>query len=312
MKFHVEHNVRPANVVALLHELSPFVGEVRAQLLDELAAAGHKINPHYLFWSLKVLRSLGLTDYAEKTDAWQLTRRGAYLRALAEWNQPAFHDIMHYLYYASWNFGNQEASGFSWTYQTVSNLLWERRPTIIDGKMLAAEVRELAQKQFEQETVSLTDYAIDGVYNWLRPLSPVFAQTDSKSRRRATNSGRIACSPDLFLLAVDYLYRTGGLPYNRPVFMDDERAAIVCRLCLLDPQKWRLTMVRAVEQFGILRRSTGINGVQVTLERPPRLIVWPGEADTSPVDIDEALAEPVAESDDSLGESDEEDEDDEE
>ena len=146
-KFHVDHDVRPGHVTAVLRQLSPFVGDVRTQLLQDLATSGHTINPHYLFWNLKVLRALGLTDMDEKTESWRLTKRGVYLRALAEYNPQTFYDMMHYLYYASWNFGDQETASFSWTYQTVCNLLWDRRPTVINGKVLAAEVRDRAQSE---------------------------------------------------------------------------------------------------------------------------------------------------------------------
>ena len=76
-KFHVDHDVRPVHVMAILRQLSPFVGETRPQLLNDLGSNGHPINPHYLFWNLKVLRALGLTDMDEKTESWRLTRRRA-------------------------------------------------------------------------------------------------------------------------------------------------------------------------------------------------------------------------------------------
>lgn len=314
-KFHVDHDVRPAHVTAILRQLSPFVGEVRGQLLNDLAANEHKINPHYLFWNLKIMRVLRLTDMDEKSEAWRLTPRGVYLRVLAEWNLPAFNDMMHYLYYASWNFGDQEMATFSWTYQTVCNLLWERRPAVIDGKALAAEVRDLAQQQFNLDSVSITDYAIDGVYNWLRSLDPAFAWTDTKTRRRETNSGRSACTPELLLMAIDYLYRTQGMAYNEPVLMDEEKVSIVCRLCLLDPLRWRSVLGRAVEQFPVLQRAGSTEGPQITLERAPRLITWPGELDIAPLDLEpivEPVAEPSSTEDDEADDLDEDGDDDEE
>ena len=285
-KFHVDHDVRPVHVAAVLTHMSPFVGDTRAQLLADLAADNYTINPHHLFWNLKVLRVLGLTDVDEKTELWRLTRRGVYLRALASWNLPTFHDMMHYLYYATWDFGDKDAAGFSWTYRTVTNLLWQRRPTVIDGKALAVEVRELAEKEFNLESVSITDYAVDGVYNWLRVLDPVFAWTDTKSRRRETNGGRVACAPELFLMAVDYLYRSKSVPYNRPLLIDDEKTNIICRLCLLDPLRWKSMLNRTIEQFSILHRAGSASGPQLTLERPPRLINWDPAAEQEDVDFD--------------------------
>jgi hypothetical protein len=314
-KFHVDHDVRPVHVMAVLQQMSPFVGDVRAQLLADLAGSGHTINPHHLFWNLKVLRTLGLTDVDEKTESWRLTKRGVYLRALATWNQRTFYDMMHYLYYTTWDFGDREAAAFSWTYQAVANLLWQRRPTIIDGKALAVEVRDRACQEFALDTVSITDYAVDGVYNWLRVLDPAFAWTDTKSRRRETNGGRAACSPELFLMAVDYLYRIKNVPYNRPMLMDDDKTAIVCRLCLLDPLKWKSVVNRTVEQFAILHRIGSASGPQLTLERAPRLIVWPGEADMELSEL-ESIEEPARpgrdEDSDDDDDSDAGDEDDEE
>jgi hypothetical protein len=292
IKFHVDHDVRPIHVMAILKQMSPFVGDVRADLLVDLAANDYKISPHYLFWNLKVLRTLGLTDVDEKTESWRLTKRGVYLRALAAWNPRTFYDMMHYLYYTSWDLGDRETATFSWTYRTVSNLLWQRRPTVIDGKGLALEVRDRACQEFALDTVSITDYAIDGIYNWLRVLDPVFAWTDTKSRRRETNGGRAACSPELFLMAVDYLYRIKNVPYNRPMLMDEDKTAVVCRLCLLDPLKWKSVVNRTVEQFAILHRMGSASGPQLTLERAPRLIVWPGEADMELSEL-ETVEEPA-------------------
>lgn len=291
-KFHVDHDVRPVHVMAVLQQMSPFVGDVRATLLADLAESGYTINPHHLFWNLKVLRMLGLTDVDEKTESWRLTKRGVYLRALAAWNPRTFYDMMHYLYYTTWDFGDRETATFSWTYQTVCNLLWQRRPTIIDGKGLAIEVRDRALHDFELDSVSITDYAVDGVYNWLRVLDPAFAWTDTKSRRRETNAGRPACTPELFLMAVDYLYRIKNVPHNRPMLMDDDKIAIVCRLCLLDPLKWKSVLNRTIEQFAILHRMGSASGPQLTLERAPRLIVWPGEADMVLADL-ETIEEPA-------------------
>lgn len=314
-KFHVDHDVRPVHVTAVLTHMSPFVGDTRPQLLADLAADSYTINPHHLFWNLKVLRVLGLTDVDEKTELWRLTRRGVYLRALAAWNLPTFYDMMHYLYYATWDFGDKDAAGFSWTYRTVANLLWQRRPTVIDGKGLAAEVRDLACKEFDLDTVSITDYAVDGVYNWLRVLDPAFAWTDTKSRRRETNGGRPACSPELFLLAVDYLYRVKGVLHNRPLLMDDDKTNIICRLCLLDPLRWKSMLNRTTEQFSILHRAGSASGPQLTLERAPRLIMWEPEPDDMDFDVlantdlpkpDAAPADDV--DDDDLAEDDEEDE----
>jgi hypothetical protein len=308
-KFHVDHDVRPVHVIAVLKQMSPFVGDVRTQLLADLAANDYKISSHYLFWNLKVLRTLGLTDVDEKTESWRLTRRGVYLRALAAWNQQTFIDMMHYLYYAAWDFGDREAASFSWTYRTVTNLLWQRRPTVIDGKGLAAEVRDLACKEFGLESVSITDYAVDGVYNWLRGLDPAFAWTDTKSRRRETNGGRASCTPELFLMAVDYLYRSKDIAYDRPLVMDDDKINVICRLCLLDPLKWKSVLNRTIEQFTILRRMGSANGPQLTLERSPRLIVWEPEAELEPVDL-ESFGEPerprTADEADDLDDEDEE------
>jgi hypothetical protein len=309
-KFHVDHAVRPAHVTAILQQLSPFVGDVRSELLTALTASGHEINPHYLFWNLKTLRALGLVDADEQTESWKLTRRGAYLRALAEWNPRTFYDMMHYLYYTSWNFGDPDSVTFSWTYQTVCNLLWQRRPTVIDGKALATEVRTLAQQQFGLAEVSITDYAIDGVYNWVRILDPAFAWTDLKTRRRETNGGRSGCTPELFMMAVDYLYRMQGTAYGRPILMDEERATIVCRLCLLEPLKWKGVLNRGIEQFSILHRAASASGPQVTLDRAPRLIIWPGEADVEPVDTD-IIAKSVSHADDDDLDEDDEDDDEE-
>ena len=286
-KFHVEHDVRPAHVIPILHQLSPFVGEARTELLTGLSENGHSINPHYLFWNLKTLRSLGLTEVDEKSQSWRLTRRGAYLRALAEWNQRAFYDMMHYLYYVAWDLAeleDKDAVAFSWTYQTVCNLLWDRRPSVIDGKALAVEVRERAESEFALDKVSITDYAVDGVYNWLRALDPVFAWTNSKVRRRETNSGRISCTPELFLMAVDYLYRTLNVDYNRPLIMDEHKVHMISRLCLLDPGRWKPVLTRTGEEFAILRRSSSASGQQITLERAPQLVAWPAEVDSLPVD----------------------------
>jgi hypothetical protein len=78
--------------------------------------------------------------------------------------------------------------------------------------------------------------------------------------------------------------------------MDDEKVAAICRLCMLDPLKWKTVLSKTVEQFAVLRRSASASGPQVTLERAPRLIVWPGETETAPLALEEMLEEPAAQS----------------
>ena len=205
--------------------------------------------------------------------------------------------MMHYLYYVAWDLAeveDKDAVAFSWTYQTVCNLLWDRRPSVIDGKALAVEVRERAQAEFALDSVSITDYAVDGIYNWLRALDPVFAWTNSKVRRRETNAGRVSCTPELFLMAVDYLYRTLQVDYNRPLIMDEHKIHMLSRLCLLDPGKWKPVLTRTGEEFTILRRSNSASGQQITLERAPQLVAWPAQADSVPVDINRLDEKPLA------------------
>ena len=270
MKFHIEQNVTPEHVRVILPMLSTANAVGALQIYQAAQQMGHRITYDYVRRNLKVLADLGLLK--DQARLFTLSPSGVAAQALLRLKPAAFQDVMHFLFYTSWDITYTSELAFCWTYQTICNLLWDARPTVIQGQKLVADVVDLAQTRFpEQGRIALTDWAIEGAYQWLRALEPPFVKVPAAGGRRKTGGGRTGCSTELLLLAVDYLYRKLRLPYQSSLPLDEVRIRSICQLCLLDTTSFKETADATVKAFGPLTAHGNERAMTLTLTRPIRL-----------------------------------------
>ena len=266
MKFHVEHNVKPEHIRIILPILSSDDNFSLEGISYELQRRNHSISIDHLRRNLNILSAFRFIKCEQKL--YRITDLGMSLQKILNLKPSTFYDIMHYYYYSSWTLTHNLDVVFSWTYQTISNLVFENEINRIDKRDLAGELLSLAQEKFpEIHRIAISPYAIEGTMNWLRALDPPFISTTNRFKQRIGN-GRTACSPELFLLGFDYLYRLLGLAYGAPILLDDYKIRIVCQLCLLDSNKFSQIINLTQKTYEILIINSSEWGYSISLPKP--------------------------------------------
>lgn len=211
VEFHVDRNVKPRHIEEILPFLKKGIFITKKTLLSEFNSYGYTIHQRHLGKNLLVLRYFGIIKWENR--GFSLTQLGLSLQKRLNFGRDVFYDLMHYLYYTAWHFGDRKRMHFSWSYKTICDLLWERKSTLVNRKKLAGELLAAAQEEFRSGKISISHEAITGIFNWLSALDPPFIED---TRKNKIGRGRTRCSPELFILAIDYLYHMLNLSHKVP------------------------------------------------------------------------------------------------
>ena len=211
LMFHVRHNARPD----LVKEILLIIEGGKIVSIDDILEIGKhkgyqigttlrsiqsiKENP------LQTARDLGLISYDELT----LTDFGIEMVNLLHFKPTAFNELMHIFHYILWNPERKTENCFSWSYSTVSDLLWECRTCEIDRGQLVSQVSEMAIEKFHTNGVSFSKDSVRGVLQWLYDLEPSVLDNKKKIFSR-----RNFCPPETFVIAVEHLYKIEGADYH--------------------------------------------------------------------------------------------------
>ena len=269
MKFHIEHNVKPENIRKILPILSSGNSMGLENILSDLQKRDYSISIDHLRRNLNILSAFSFIKRDQKL--YQITNLGMSLNKILSYKPSTFYDIMHYFYYSSWTLTHNPIVAFSWTYKTISNLIFENENIIIDKRNLAGELLSYAQENFPTEKrIAISPYAIEGAMNWLQALDPPIITNTNRIKQRI-GKGRTACSPELFLLGIDHLYKLLGLVYGAPILLDDNKIRIVCQLCLLDPNKFSQLINMSQKTYNMLIINNSEWGYSISLPKPVHL-----------------------------------------
>lgn len=270
MKFHVEHNVTPKHFEAIipLFYYNPCL--TSANIYEELSERGHKINQNYLSKNIKVLILFNILTVSDDNFKYlSLTPFGKKMLHLIQYNKKKFYDICHYLYYTSYQLKPTNAMGFSWTYQAITNYLWETIPKTCDEVNIVNKILDLAQTTFPDNQISLSHWAVSGVRNWLNQLDPPFIVTSNKFR---SIKRRSFCSPELFLLAIDYYYKNNKNNYGTPIIINDINKEFISKLCLLDLNAFNNMLDLTKSIYPQIHKENSIWGTSISICEPIDLI----------------------------------------
>lgn len=270
--FHVLHNAHPEyemDVLNLLEDGQESTYEAMLSRGQELGISiGYQVKTErQLRDVLQLLRDLDLMERRRI----QLTLQGQIVAQLAYNNPDLFPEIVHYLYYSTWQSNQQTESCFSWSYRTLCNYLWKQGTTAEDKSALFSVVSSEASAKFQIQTVSFSTNSVNGILIWLESLNPpVIEYGDEESKmvfRRRT-----FCSPELFVLAIDFVYRENGVDYGANLLLNDTRRDEICQVCLLEPGSFDRVLDYAAAQFDFLEKGLGGGwGHYLTLLRQPEL-----------------------------------------
>jgi hypothetical protein len=222
------------------------------------------------FWS-----KLGLGEVQRqrpgRSNLFRLTALGKQVAELFSTNQALFFDVMHYLFYSSWRRSRHLSQAPFWLYAAACDILWESAPSKMDSTGLTARLQFESRDVFPTQDPSFPEQSVRSVFPWLSTLSPPFL-SKCGTRSELCSQRRSYCTPQLFHLAVDLAYHSAGLSYGTSLAVGDRQIGIICRVCLLDSERfWEMASLTdmAVREFEIRK---GQWGTSLALTGKPRWI----------------------------------------
>jgi len=176
-------------------------------------------------------------------------------------------DIMHFLFFVLYEEQQRRSTTFSswsWVYQSTCRLLWEVRPNVPTFSEQAAFLNHKLADEFPHYKGGVHTDAPNTVVLWLSQMQPPFLHLEGRSRRTC---GRQWCSPELFVLGIDRLYRRESLSYNTPFLLSKKAWDELALLCLTEMTLLEEVFEVARSTFPFLKTHSGEWGRSVILER---------------------------------------------
>jgi hypothetical protein len=270
--FHVLHNARPEYELEIIYLLDDGQESSYEKLLQDGEQMGYAIGyqvktERQLKDILQVLRDLDLVERKQV----QLTDKGQTVAQLVCKKPDLFAEIIHFLYYTSWQEANKSEKCFSWSYKTLCDYLWQQGSFIIDKPTLSSQISSEAAEAFQIQSVSFSPSSVSGIIIWLEALNPtVILQDNPNSEDRF--SRRTFCTPELFILSVDHVYRCEEVDYGSNLLLSEARKNMICQLCLLEPTSFERVMEYTLTQFDYLQTGIGGGwGQYIALHRQPKI-----------------------------------------
>ncbi|MDZ7378727.1 MAG: hypothetical protein ONB06_05200 [candidate division KSB1 bacterium] len=260
--FHIR-NASPGDMLAALATLDAYPGTPSiAEIVARAQRLGFVIRDQQRLEALMTARDLGLVERDDNI----LTADGRVLVQIEMAKPDLFVDLVHGLQYVLWDKQNPGADCFSWSYRVLCQILWQGGNTDLeDRRALAAAVEGRARSTFGRPEISFSPKSVGGAILWLSELSPPVLEGAHFARRSF-------CPPELFVLALDFVYRSDEIDYGANLRLTEERRDEVCQVCLLDPRGFDRVLDYAQAQFDFLERGVGGGwGRYIALQRPPRL-----------------------------------------
>jgi len=268
--FHVQHLARPAHIERILGFASDDQALDPEFVRRHLTEDGYPITLDAARRSLDWAGKLGLFEkesFPQRTPrvTYKLTPRGRACRRLASYRREVYHDVMHFLLFATWELGRHQ-DYWSWSYARMCEIFWRDRPNIGPRKALFGRLSADAAKAFPHLDPVVGTETVGAVSNWLRELSPPFFVL-SEDGRLVAGQEREWFSAELALLAVSYLYAARGAAVQTPLLLERSAVEQLCPLCLA-PGERILTMIEtAARTFPILDIHTGEWGSSAILRQ---------------------------------------------
>lgn len=262
LSFHIRHEVRPERAKEL------FLSIAIEDSFEHITQADRQLT--YL-QKLEVIEGISLSEagqlifelYKAKSDLWG--------------------DLLHFLQYTLWTQSKPKLNGFSWTYRSLSDYLWQiGTASEIDHSFFEPLVSLLINQaenspyfeidQTRKAAISLSRDSLRAGYYWLGALVPPVIDNNNFTRR-------YFCPPELMLLAIGWVAQQTEGELGIDFLLTPERREMICKVCLLDPSvldrtlDWTLPLYPAVMVAGT---SAGAYG------RFLRLLKWPEMSDLLP------------------------------
>lgn len=263
--FHIRF-VQPQQVEELLYILAEASTslpdqEIMAKAQDWNFGLAYQKSPVEQF---SILRLLALIQEEHRV----LSEKGRQLVQILGHKPNLSAEIFHLLFYTTWNQNRPTERCSSWSYRCLCNILWNRMSTPIVNESLASLLNDEIEANFSDAAPSVGPDTVRATSAWLSRLDPPCLESNGT----LTFERRSFCSPELLLLATDFIYRENKISYASNVLLTDNRRNDICRLCLLKEESFDTVLELSLSQFDFFRRGIGGGwGVYLNLERQPEL-----------------------------------------
>lgn len=225
-------------------------------------------------WHLIGLGEYKVEYFQGKKSYFKLSDLGKQLQETYSTNLDLFFELMHFLFFSTWNKNKFPEVGLFWVYSQVCNKLWSNAPNLIDSFELTSVLQQEAQNEFVGYNPGFPERVVRSVYPWLASLTPAFLQKD-RHAKAFIPIRRSYCSPQLFHLALDLIYNEKKLKYGSSMAIGDEEIREICMICLLDEKQfWEMVDRTKLMIKGIETRKGQFN-TSLALEQPPQWIDLP-------------------------------------
>lgn len=267
--FHTYHNAKPSYLKEIIKILEPNKSYTKEEILELTSNRGYSVatKESILTENLTLMRSLSLST-SEPKEKYELTAKGIFFRKILDFNPQIFSDILHFIYYSTYDLDDKSMLR-SWSYKTVSDLMWSRDIFVIDESTkedIASRVSSTAESVFKK-TISFSSRSVGGVVNWLEDMYPPLIHVNTEKKFIL----RKFCPPPLFILALDYLYTLNKVEYKIPLILTDEKIETICKICQLSKTSFDDVLELTGESFSIIHEEGGWER-RILLDQKPDLL----------------------------------------
>lgn len=280
--FQFHNTVSPRYVEPLLLQLQHGQWYSTAQFTDLLRSSGlelegnHIASYNMLTWSLVGLGQIEKYGSGHlKKNMFRLTGLGKQLIDTYSTNVELFYDLIHFLFYSTYRRSGDVQRGRFWLYASVCDALWQVAPTAVDNSELTNRLQIESHVAFPEYDPSFSERSVAGVYPWLQTMVPPFLSKQG-AKKQLYSTRRSHCTPQLFHLATDLLYKTTeGLQYGVSLAINERHVEAICKACLLDTEHfWDMADLTEMTIGGYEIRK-GQWGTSIALEGPATWITLP-------------------------------------
>jgi len=260
--FHIR-NAPPGDLAAVLATLEVYPGlSTVSEIVEQAEELGFTIRDRQRLEALMTARDLGLVQRERNA----LTEEGKILTHLESDKPDLFVNVVHGLLYTLWDPRQRGDNCFSWSYRTLCQMLWQSGTMdLANRRDLASEIEAQARAAFDRPKIVFSPKSVGGALLWLSELiPPVLDEHEARFSRRTF------CPPEVFLMAIDFVYRAQKIDYGVNLLLSDEHREGICQVCLLEPERLDRVLEYAVAQFDYLHKGIGGGwGQYLVLDRAP-------------------------------------------
>lgn len=233
-------------------------------LSNSLRKVGHLTQSWYIF---------GILDRAKEEKQAYRYSIGDFGRAILtalQFSPSLAIDFLHWAWYSAWLRSPNFEWGWSWTYQTMCDFLWDGSPDLVVPKKLMTDTLEKANLQFPAEAPGFDVQSSRMVISWLSAMDPPFLIKKDETQTGSSwiSCKRENCSPELLFLAIQLQYQTKRLPFGTPLLIDEEIIEAVSKVCLLVPEQFWPMVDLCGLTFASLTRKETLYGTSLTIAEP--------------------------------------------